>query len=204
MARVAPIISFRPRSCCFKNAFRKFSLRYYNTYTYAPIGNLYIKRMHDEGFSSFTPKEMWSGTRPCIAHIRVFGSIVYAMVWNEKIGKLDVKGIKCVFLGYCENMKVCNIMCLETKKIVKINKGFVFMEDSGSIRNDLEIHPSWRNEGPTVVVMDESCKSPLFDGIGQFMDDNKQVGGNGVVIEEPREGPANNNIVVEGFGEEQQ
>lgn len=46
------------------------------------------------------------------------------------------------------------------------------MEDSGSIRNDLEIHPSGRNEGPTVVVVDESSKSPFIDGSGQFVDDN--------------------------------
>jgi hypothetical protein len=36
------------------------------------------------------------------------------------------------------------------------------------------------------------------------MNGNKQVGGNGVTIEEPREGPANNNVVVERFDEERQ
>jgi hypothetical protein len=36
------------------------------------------------------------------------------------------------------------------------------------------------------------------------MNDNKQVGGNGVTIEEPCEGPTNNNIVVERFDEERQ
>ena len=34
------------------------------------------------------------------------------------------------------------------------------------------------------------------------MDDNEQVGGNKVAIEETREGPVKNNIIVEGFGEE--
>ena len=36
------------------------------------------------------------------------------------------------------------------------------------------------------------------------MDDNEQVGGNKVAIEETREGPVKNNIIVEGFGEEWQ
>lgn len=36
--------------------------------------------------------------------------------------------------------------------------------------------------GPTVV--NESSRLPLFDGGGQFVDDNKQVGDNEVEIEE--------------------
>ena len=38
------------------------------------------------------------------------------------------------------------------------------MEDSGSIRNDMEKCPKRRNEGPTVVAVDKSFKPPLFDG----------------------------------------
>ena len=64
-----------------------------------------------------------------------------------------------------------------------------------------------RNEGPIVVVVHKSFKSPLFNGGGQFMDDNEKVGGNGVAIEkaieEAREEPANGYIIVEGFGEDQ-
>ena len=47
------------------------------------------------------------------------------------------------------------------------------------------ICPSERNKGLMVVVVDESSKSPLFDGNGQIMDDNEQVRGNEVAIEEP-------------------
>ena len=54
-----------------------------------------------------------------------------------------------------------------------------------------------------MVMMDESSKSPLFDGGGQAMDGNKRMGGNGVAIEEPREKTTNNNVIVESFGEEQ-
>ena len=57
-------------------------------------------------------------------------------------------------------------MCLETKKIIK-NNDVVFMEDNGSITNDLEMPPSGRNEGSIVVVMAyKSFKSYLFDGRG--------------------------------------
>jgi hypothetical protein len=64
--------------------------------------------------------------------------------------------------------------------------------------------PSERNEGSTMVVVGESSKSPLFDGGGQSMDDNEQVGGNGVAIEEAHEGLANDDVIREGFAEERQ
>ena len=54
---------------------------------------------------SITPEEAWSGRRPCIAHMRVFGCVAYAMVPDEQRGKLDAKGTKCLFLGYCEGTK---------------------------------------------------------------------------------------------------
>ena len=36
------------------------------------------------------------------------------------------------------------------------------------------------------------------------MNDNKQVGGNAVAIKEPREGFANNNVIIQGFGKDWQ
>lgn len=82
-------------------------------------------------------------------------------------------------------------------------KNIAFMENSGSIRNNLEMCPSGRNEGPMMVVVNEYSKPPLFDGGGQFVDSNKQMGGNGVATEKTPEGLTNNNIIVEGFSGEQ-
>ena len=68
-------------------------------------------------------------------------------------------------------------------RIIK-NRDVVFMEDNRSIRNNLRMCPNGRNEGPTLVVVDESSKSPLFYGGGKFTDYNEQVRGNEIVIEE--------------------
>ena len=46
------------------------------------------------------------------------------------------------------------LMRLKTNAIIKI-RDVVFMEDRGSIRNDLEMRPSEKNEGPTVVVVNK-------------------------------------------------
>lgn len=38
-----------------------------------------------------TLEEKWSGRRPCVAHMRIFESLAYAMVSDEKKGNLDAK-----------------------------------------------------------------------------------------------------------------
>jgi hypothetical protein len=81
---------------------------------------------------SVTPKKMWSGRQPCVAHMRVFGSLAYAMVSDEKKGEFNAKGAKCIFLGYCKCTKAHRLICLKTKKIIK-NRNIVFVKDNGSI-----------------------------------------------------------------------
>ncbi len=150
-------------------------------------------RCPTRALDSITPEEAWSGRMPCIAHMRVFGCVAYAMVPDEKRGKLDSKGTKCLFLGYCEGTKAYRLMCLQTKKIIK-SRDVVFMEDSTSVGNDLEIRPSGRNEGPTVVVVDESSKSPKCE------DPDERVGDNVVANDEVTEGPSLSDGNGERFG----
>jgi transposase InsO family protein len=44
-------------------------------------------RCPSKALPSITPEEAWSGRKPCISHMRVFGCIAYAMVPDEKRGK---------------------------------------------------------------------------------------------------------------------
>ena len=160
-----------------------------------------LNRCPTKALTSVTPEEMWSGRRPCVAHMRVFGSVVYAMVPEEKRDEFNAKRTKCIFLGYCEGMEAYRLMCLQTKKIIK-SGDVVFMEDSGSISIDLEMRPSGRDGGRTMVEVDESSKSTLLDGGKETVDDMERVGGNGNVIEESCEKSANNDIFVENLDEE--
>ena len=49
-------------------------------------------RCPNKALVNVTPEEAWSGKRPCISHMRVFGCIAYAKVPDEKRTKLDAKG----------------------------------------------------------------------------------------------------------------
>jgi len=47
-----------------------------------------------------TPFEAWTGKKPNVKHLRIFGCAAYAHVPKDEQQKLDSKARKCVFLGY--------------------------------------------------------------------------------------------------------
>lgn len=47
-----------------------------------------------------TPYQMWSGTKPNISHLRIFGSVAYIHIPRAECRKLDSKNLKCFFVGY--------------------------------------------------------------------------------------------------------
>ena len=49
--------------------------------------------------------EVWSGKKPSIRHLRVFGCEAYAHVPKEKRSKLENKAVKCIFIGYSVGVK---------------------------------------------------------------------------------------------------
>ena len=88
------------------------------------------------------------------------------MVPQAKRGKLDAKGTKCLFLGYCEGTKAYRLMCVETGKIIR-SRDVVFVEDSTSVGHGLEMSPSG-SDTPPLVLVDESFNQA-------FTEDNKGV-----------------------------
>jgi hypothetical protein len=52
-----------------------------------------------------TPEEKFTGKKPDVSHLRVFGCIAYVHVPDEKSSKLDQKAEKCIFIGYSLEQK---------------------------------------------------------------------------------------------------
>jgi hypothetical protein len=94
---------------------------------------VYIKNQcPSKALDSKTPQEAWSGRKPNVSHLRVFGCKAFAHVPDEKRAKLVSKSMLCVFLGYYEGTKAYHLMCVETKRIVK-SRDVVFIEGSKEI-----------------------------------------------------------------------
>jgi len=74
---------------------------------------VYIKnRCPTKALDSKTPQEAWSGRKPDVSHLRVFGCKAFAHVPDEKRTKLESKSMPCVFFGYYEGTKAYCLMCI--------------------------------------------------------------------------------------------
>ena len=56
-----------------------------------------------------TPHEVWTGKKPSLSHLRVFGCDAYVYVPKEKRIKLDGKSKRCIFIGYKDGLKGCKL-----------------------------------------------------------------------------------------------
>jgi len=61
----------------------------------SPSSTLVEKIMH----------ETWTGKKPSLEHLRVFGCDAYVHVPNENRSKLDIKAKKCICIGYKYRIK---------------------------------------------------------------------------------------------------
>ena len=72
---------------------------------------------------------MFTGKKPEVSHLKIFGCPVYIHIPKEKRTKLDPSGKKGIFVGYCEVSKAFRIYI----------PGFHHMEISRDVTIDEEI-----------------------------------------------------------------
>ena len=58
-----------------------------------------LNRSSTKSFQGKTPYEMWSGKKPKLSHLRIFGSIVHVKTPGA-LGKLEDRCKEMVFVGY--------------------------------------------------------------------------------------------------------
>lgn len=75
-----------------------------------------------------TPEEAWSGVKPSVEHLRVFGCVCHVHVPDVRRTKLEDKSFSCVLLGVSEESKGYRLYDPVGKKIV-ISKDVVFEEN---------------------------------------------------------------------------
>ncbi|GJR53335.1 retrovirus-related pol polyprotein from transposon TNT 1-94 [Tanacetum coccineum] len=64
-----------------------------------------------------TPYEAWSGNKPFVSHLRVFGCLCYALQTTQK-HKLADKSKKFIFVGYCIQSKAYRLYDPTSETIV--------------------------------------------------------------------------------------
>jgi hypothetical protein len=74
-----------------------------------------------------TLEEKFTGKKPYVSHLRVFGCIAYVHVPDEKRSKLDPKAKKCIFIRYSLEQKGYRCFNPSIRKL-QVSKDVVFDE----------------------------------------------------------------------------
>jgi len=100
-----------------------------------------LNRCPTKAVMNKVPEEAWSGRKQRGTHMRVFGWLAYAHIPEKLRKKLDSKGEKCIFLGYCEESKGYRLYKPSTKKFM-ISRDVQFIEEEawdGSIEKTVNL-----------------------------------------------------------------
>ncbi|KAJ8884274.1 hypothetical protein PR048_016131 [Dryococelus australis] len=78
-----------------------------------------------------TPEEVWSGHKPDLRHLRVFGCKAFAHIPRQTRRRFNEKGEECIFVGYCENSKGYRLLMQGTTRVIK-SHDVVFVENEAT------------------------------------------------------------------------
>ncbi|KAI5318859.1 hypothetical protein L3X38_038567 [Prunus dulcis] len=76
-----------------------------------------------------TPFEAYSGRKPGIAHLKVFGSLCYAHIPSNLKHKLEENNRKCIFVGYGASEKGYRVFDPSSRKII-LSRDVLFYENA--------------------------------------------------------------------------
>jgi hypothetical protein len=75
--------------------------------------SVYVQnRLSHRALGFKTPEEMFTGKKPEVSHLKIFGCPVFVHIPKEKRTQLDPSGKKGIFVGYCEVSKAFRIYIL--------------------------------------------------------------------------------------------
>ncbi|KAD3640949.1 hypothetical protein E3N88_30172 [Mikania micrantha] len=77
-----------------------------------------------------TPYELWTGRKPSLRYMKVWGCLAEAKLYNPFLKKLDMKTVTCYFIGYPDHSKGYRFHCpTHVTRIVETNHAH-FLDDS--------------------------------------------------------------------------
>lgn len=86
-----------------------------------------LNRFPTRAVSSITPYEAWSGNKPQVGHIRVFGCVTHMKIPNVYIKKLDDRSKPVIHLGKVPGKKAYRLYD-PASNTVHVSRDLVFEE----------------------------------------------------------------------------
>jgi len=100
-----------------------------------------------------TPREAYSGKRPDISHLRIFGSPIYMHVTNDAKKKLEPTAEVGIFVGYTDMPHNYPVYFLDSRKTV-VRWDIKFQEEK-AMKCSLEREPHLHADEELSVPQDE-------------------------------------------------
>ncbi|GAA0159622.1 transmembrane signal receptor [Lithospermum erythrorhizon] len=87
-----------------------------------------LNRCPTSSVEGMTPQEAWSGNKPSVEHLRIWGCLAHVHVPKPGRVKLDDRSKTCIFLGLNEGTKGYRLFDVQTERVV-ISRDVLFEED---------------------------------------------------------------------------
>jgi hypothetical protein len=130
--------------------------------------NYIVNRTPTKALKNITPEEAWTKVKPDVSHFRVFGSIAWAHIPDEKRKALQPKSDNFIFFGYCENVKGyillqphCNEIIL--RRDVKFDENLFDCEPNSAVVPSSACEPSSTVVPYSVPILDSSSDDESED-----------------------------------------
>ena len=105
---------------------------------------VYLKnRSYTKAVLDMTPHEAWSGSKPNVKHLRVFGCMAYSHIPKDERSKLDSKAKQCILLGYGSTTKGYRLYDIKREQVFH-SRDVVFDEMKLGIQKE-QIEPVAEN-----------------------------------------------------------
>ena len=78
-----------------------------------------------------TPEELWTGVKPDLSHLRIFGSQAFSLIPDSKRRVMGAKPVECIMVGYVTNRKAYRLYHKVSNQIIE-NWHVRFIEESSS------------------------------------------------------------------------
>ena len=124
-----------------------------------------INRMPSRVHAGKRPFEIWTGIKPGIGHLRIFGCPTHVLIPTENRRKLDSKSAQCIFIGYAEKQgtRVYNLYQPNTGKTIT-SQDVVFDEADNQKHHISE--PATNQEVDTVMTQFDEDSNTRRQSIG--------------------------------------
>ena len=116
-----------------------------------------------------TPYEAWTGSKPNVSHLRIFGCDAYAHLPKDERSSLDSKTRRSIFLGYGQGVKGYRLYDKAQKRIF-YSRNVAFNETRSAKQDDFK---DVAEDEPS-IELEMDCQSEDDNTINHHADDEPQ------------------------------